>query len=354
MGMNRIAIYSDIHVHPHKAGSRQLDSGISSRLQDCVDVLDQVYSYAHENGISKVLFAGDLFHTRRAVDTAAFNAVYDRLRHWSDQGILTIAIPGNHDCYDRRGGGIHSLEPLKDIIQVVDSPTWVRLSRDAYALCMPYVHERDSFVCQLNDALDARPKRAAKTIGMFHQAVHGGVLNPGRVAHHYDGPIQVADLRPDVLDRVFLGDFHVPQCLLEDQVYYVGATLQHGWRDIDNVCGFVVLDLDTLNMERVSTTYPKFVRVDMDDLDSVPDDSFVRVSCPTSQEDQVRERLEDRVRSIECIPTESERAPPRRNIVTLSMRREEVLRRYIDQVGGKWSGDFGLLLGRATKLLSDT
>jgi DNA repair exonuclease SbcCD nuclease subunit len=349
-----VVIYSDIHVHPHKAGSRQLESGISSRLQDCIDVLDQVYTYAHENGITKVLFAGDLFHTRRAVDTSAFNAVYARMAHWADQGILTIAIPGNHDCYDRRGGGIHSLEPLCDIIQVIDSPQWVRLSKDTYAICMPYVHERAAFVEALNTAIDARPKRANRAVGMFHQAIHGGVLNAGKIAHHHDGPIQVSDLRPDVLDRVFLGDFHIPQCLLEDQVYYVGATLQHGWRDVGNPCGFVVLDLDDLSMERVPTNYPEFVQLGVGDLDSAPDDSFVRVTCSPTQEEYVRSVLGDRVRSIECIPIEdAAKMPQRRDVVTLAMKREEVLKRYVDRMSGRWSGDIQTLLDHGIQLLSD-
>ena len=58
--MGKVLLFSDIHIHPHK---RRQD-----RLEDCLSVLDWVFSVAKDKGVKSVLFGGDLFHDRQKID----------------------------------------------------------------------------------------------------------------------------------------------------------------------------------------------------------------------------------------------------------------------------------------------
>ena len=46
--MGKVLLFSDIHIHPHK---RRQD-----RLEDCLSVLDWVFSVAKDKGVKSVLF----------------------------------------------------------------------------------------------------------------------------------------------------------------------------------------------------------------------------------------------------------------------------------------------------------
>ena len=49
------------------------NSGVNSRLQACLNVVKQIDLYAIKHDIKHIVFGGDLFHTRPAVDTLTYN-----------------------------------------------------------------------------------------------------------------------------------------------------------------------------------------------------------------------------------------------------------------------------------------
>ena len=47
--------FTDVHAHNY----RQFDNS-GSRLENCLDVIEYNYKFAHKNGIKVIMFGGDL------------------------------------------------------------------------------------------------------------------------------------------------------------------------------------------------------------------------------------------------------------------------------------------------------
>ena len=74
----RFLIFSDLHVHNHPDFDVQVGD-TSSRLQDCLQVLDKVKRYYDKYKCNAVLFCGDMFHTPNAVETNTYEPAYRKL-----------------------------------------------------------------------------------------------------------------------------------------------------------------------------------------------------------------------------------------------------------------------------------
>jgi DNA repair exonuclease SbcCD nuclease subunit len=116
-----ILFFSDIHFHNFRNHSRVLDTGVNSRLDNAVRVVDYLRDYCVLNGVRHVLFGGDLFHERGRLDTEVFNAARQACKRLSQVADLYLVV-GNHDqspVNERE----HALESFRDFAVVIDAPT---------------------------------------------------------------------------------------------------------------------------------------------------------------------------------------------------------------------------------------
>src|SRR4030065_848854 len=97
----KILSFSDLHAHQFSEFAYINENGINSRLQACLDVIDQIKVYAIENNIKHVCFAGDLFHTRPSVETLTHNLTLKKIIELSNEIDRLVILPGNHDSYTK-------------------------------------------------------------------------------------------------------------------------------------------------------------------------------------------------------------------------------------------------------------
>lgn len=133
-------VFSDIHIHPHRRYAHDLGKGITSRMQDALNVMDQVKEEMESRKIKSLIFAGDMFDAKSRIPVVAINEAYKKADElfWDDH---CLWMTGNHD-YITRDGAKHALEVWKDVNvgwTVLDAPRiWLDDQHEILFHCVPF------------------------------------------------------------------------------------------------------------------------------------------------------------------------------------------------------------------------
>jgi exonuclease SbcD len=92
----KILHFADLHLGVETYGRLDPATGLSSRLLDFLNVLDQVVDYAIENRIDLVLFCGDAYRSREPTQTHQ-REFAKRINRLSTSSIPIFLLVGNHD-----------------------------------------------------------------------------------------------------------------------------------------------------------------------------------------------------------------------------------------------------------------
>lgn len=233
-------ITSDLHCANWKPFGISLSDGFNSRLQQCLNVLDEIFTYAEQNKATNVFILGDLFHTRGRVETTVYDIVYKTIKSKAEQGFSIYLLVGNHD-QATKAGEIHALLPFQEIVNVtiIDTP---QLLGNVYFV--PYSEHIDIENFKKTDYL------------LGHFGVSGAVV--GSSNYVIGETVTLKHLKD--YKKVFLGHFHKNQVL--GNTYLPGAPLQHTFGDREDTKGFYHID-ENYNVKFIETTAPKFKSVDV-------------------------------------------------------------------------------------------
>lgn len=91
----RVLHFADTHIGMENYGRIDADTGLNSRVRDYLWRMDDMITYARENDVDLVIFAGDAFKTRQPNPTYQREFAH-RIRELS-QLAPTVMIIGNHD-----------------------------------------------------------------------------------------------------------------------------------------------------------------------------------------------------------------------------------------------------------------
>jgi len=92
----RILHFADLHLGVESYGRLDPATGLSSRLLDFLNALDQVVDYALENRVDLVLFCGDAYRSREPTQTQQ-REFAKRINRLSTSSIPIFLLVGNHD-----------------------------------------------------------------------------------------------------------------------------------------------------------------------------------------------------------------------------------------------------------------
>ena len=112
----RILHFSDLHIGVENYGRTDPNTGLSTRLTDFLEALDEVVEYALANSVDLVLLAGDAYKGRDPSQTHQ-REFARRLRRLSTSDIPTFLLVGNHDL-PAAAGRAHAVE----IFDTLDVP----------------------------------------------------------------------------------------------------------------------------------------------------------------------------------------------------------------------------------------
>lgn len=227
---NKIACISDIHLGVHQ------DSQMWHKLH--LDLAEWIKNTLLEQGVTRLLIAGDVFHNRHEVNVATIHTAkrfFDILKDFQID-----VITGNHDCYYRDNSKINSIAILNNNsnVTVYETLTTLTINNKKFALC-PWGTELQSI-----------PK-CDVVVGHFELLnfkMNGSIY----CDHGWESG--------SVLDRckiVLTGHFHTRQeRVYEDgkTILYTGSPLQLDWGDREGSKGITILDTDTMTLDLIENT----------------------------------------------------------------------------------------------------
>jgi exonuclease SbcD len=114
----RVLHFADLHVGMENYGRLDPQTGISSRIRDFLDRLDEVVQYAFDHDADLVIFAGDAFKTRDP-DPTQQREFARRIKGLADK-IPVFMLVGNHDI-----PGMAARATSIDIFRILDVPNIV-------------------------------------------------------------------------------------------------------------------------------------------------------------------------------------------------------------------------------------
>jgi DNA repair exonuclease SbcCD nuclease subunit len=291
----RVLLLSDHHSFNWRLYSTTTSSGISSRLQDGLDVLNQIAMIAKKEQVDLVLFGGDLFHVRGTIQIQTWNLVFDaitKLRLAAQQVGLLV---GNHD-QTARSGDVHSVYSLGMVATVMDKPQWYTFAVDAtkiggkpcalHVLAVPYTKDHSAIVQSIESLSASPPASLEATALLGHFGVSGAKVGGNFVLVDKDVP-QLSELHAGDIDQVFLGHYHEPQ-QLGYNVRYLGATHHHNWGDVGSERGCWLWDTAEnqpySEPKLIPLKYPQFKILDAGSkiTQEQVKGNFIKIRCPAT------------------------------------------------------------------------
>ncbi|MMZ43652.1 exonuclease subunit SbcD [compost metagenome] len=267
--MMKIAAFADFHAHMWKEFDEKGGVTGSIRLDNQINTLSYMREWCKTNGVTTLLFAGDLFHQRGRVDTVVFNAVYDEIERFTRDNISIIMIAGNHDQYDNSDipeNSLHSFKKLHGVHVydtvgtrlVVRSTGYGEIVEEVEIVCAPYSKNAQ----MIKDYIAGVEKKDIPQILLFHLGVSGAFVGNGN--YPMADAFSVEDLRPDLFKYIIGGHFHKRQHLGgHPNAFYCGAPVQHSFGDEGETKGFYVVDTSKRwDIEFIPIPNPYFITLE--------------------------------------------------------------------------------------------
>lgn len=337
-----IVLFSDPHFDNRaqfgKYESNPEFPGCNSRFHEIANSFRRAMAYAVENDCEAMFILGDIFHTRGHVAIPVYNAVYRLLAEAYKTAVNVFVYPGNHDFVDLKAmhaeHSLHSLFMYKSVCRLVDQP--MRIETDSFEIgIIPFSMDLAVITeasAKLHPSVMVRPTQK-QTILMLHHSVNGAVSGP----HEWQMPnrLNVADLYQG-WDHIFSGHYHKHQNV--DNLWYVGAPLQHDFGEREYNPGFIHLKADGTWEHIMNVDSPRFIITETEDSNAI--------SCLDSRnynvvrwygEEKAGEKLRDTTNALIEIKPPSLHKIARSDIATTDSI-EDMFKKYIKARTGALSG----------------
>ena len=286
----KILHFSDLHIGVENYGRTDPETGLSTRLGDFLDSLDQVVEFALNEGVDLVLLAGDAYKGRDPTQTHQ-REFAKRLNRLSQAGIPTFLLVGNHDlpAASSRATAVDIFPTLEvanihvgNSLKTYDVPTpsgplqvlavpWPKrsaiLSReDSRGMSIEQV--RQTLEERLTDGVEVAASQLDPTIPAIltgHVTVNGATVGTERsMMLGQDHVLLVSALDRPQVEYVALGHIHKHQILRPDppMVVYSGSLQRVDFSEEGDEKGFCVIDLDPAAPQGQRMTKFEFHKLD--------------------------------------------------------------------------------------------
>jgi len=245
----KVLVFSDLHAHNYK----KFDEN-ESRLFNCLRVVENCFTIAHENGITYIIFTGDLYDQQKALPTIVVNMMIQVLFELfkAYPNIHIISISGNHDHSSKNlldieaHSALFHLDLIFDNFHIIDNKSLHIKDGDDNVVFhgIPYYSHREHFLQKVKE----NPlEMNAKNYLMIHQTPKHS--NP-MIQHDFEGS-ELSNY-----DYVFCGHIHKHE-QITNNVVLVGSPLHRDLGDEGQEKGVLIFDTKTDTYERIILNYPK-------------------------------------------------------------------------------------------------
>ena len=267
----KILHFADLHLGVETYGRLDPATGLSTRLLDFLNALDQVIDYALENKVDLVLFCGDAYKSREPTQTQQ-REFAKRINRLSTSGIPIFLLVGNHDLPNAIGRAttteifdtlavekvyvsnrpqLHSIPTNSGTVQIVSLP-WLRRSalltkEDTKNLTFEQINQKLQEA--LTDVIAAKaqeldPKLPA--ILAAHVWVSGAQVGSERsMTIGQEHALLVSSVAHPAFDYIALGHIHKHQVLNHNPpAVYAGSLERLDFGEEDDDKGFYLVEIE--------------------------------------------------------------------------------------------------------------
>jgi exonuclease SbcD len=267
----KIIHFADLHLGVENYGHIDPATGLSTRLNDFLKVLDELVDYALAEKVDLVLFCGDAYKTREPTQTQQ-REFARRINRLATANIPVFLLVGNHDMPNAIGRatateifdtltiknvtvagrpGIYKIETAGGTVQIAALP-WLRrsalLSReDTKNLNLEQVNQRmQEALTQVIASQAANLDNSLPAILAAHVSV--GAAKAGSesmMAIGQEPVLLLSTIALPAFDYIALGHIHRRQVLSENPpVVYAGSLERVDFSEENDEKGFYVIDIE--------------------------------------------------------------------------------------------------------------
>ena len=267
----RVIHFADLHIGVENYSRTDPETGLSTRLLDFLNALDQLVEYALTHKADLVLLAGDAYKSRDPNQTQQ-REFARRLATLATAGIPVFLLVGNHDLPNAMGRATaieifntlevphlhvgdeitnYLVETPSGPLQITALP-WPRRSalltrEDTRGLSIEKVNERlQSLLSQGIRSLSNKLDPNVPAILAGHVTVNGAELGSERAMMlGQDHALRPSDLHLPTYDYIALGHIHKHQVVRDNPLMVYSGSLQRvDFGEENDPKGFCVIDLN--------------------------------------------------------------------------------------------------------------
>ena len=233
------------------------DTHLSPVTEDInISIFNQVREEAKKLGLTNVYHLGDIFDARKAQPLQTLKTFEKILDDFAADGMVLIAIPGNHDKNDYKSENSY-LDPFKHhpAFKLISTFEIIKLADNVRLICIPFFSENAVFSTYFDKAV-SYIKKGQKCFLMTHIAVNGVKNNDGSKVEN-----TLSKEMFSKFEQVFVGHYH-NQSIIGKNINYIGSAFQHNFGEDENK-GFCILH-DDFEIEYIKAVFPKYKKIIVD------------------------------------------------------------------------------------------
>lgn len=240
----KIVTFADFHIGHQQYSRLNPETGLYYRVENALNVLDELLDYTRRKGIKIVVLAGDAYKNQMVSETIK-NEFNKRIAQAASEGIQFVIIDGNHDC--------STMEQYKSPLAQFASMQVPNVFHTRFHEEFIYEEngEKIKFVTiptyhtaeEVEDIVNKTKYEGFPIIFVIHGTLRGALLNDWLIEE------KETYVDPEVFDKpgvvaVVAGHLHKHQILYNRPlVFYTGSTNRIDFTEENQEKGFVVLDV---------------------------------------------------------------------------------------------------------------
>ena len=254
----KFIFFTDSHFHLFTNYAKPDKFYPNDRFREQIEALQKVFDIAKEEKAT-VIFGGDLFHKRNAVDTRVYNEVFKVFARNQDVDVLLLR--GNHDATTNSVYTDSSIDTFDYLPNVsVFTSFGVAEKNNVNIVFTAYGDETE----EIKDYIKDNVQEGKVNILVGHLGVEGSLTGKG--SHRLEGAFGYQDLQPELYDFILLGHYHRRQYFQNPNHFYGGSLMQQSFSDEQEANGVHLIDTEKMTTEFIPIKTRKFITVQGDNI----------------------------------------------------------------------------------------
>lgn len=250
----KILLFSDLHLHTYRVFGLSKDNRMYRRLEEQINILDQITNILLTREINYVIFGGDLVHkVDGGVPIEALNVAKKYVDKWRKLGIKVFFVSGNHDQVNKT------------------NPEWYETVSNLF------VEEETIFpeikLIGYSDKVDYETTKGYKLV-----VIHQTPVNAKYGKHEFKQGVNWKELEKHN-DLIVFGHIHQSQ-KLSNKSYILGSPMALNFADT-NPRGVYIFE-EGKELEFIKLNYSEFITVDLPEQ-VIKDNNYYRVLNATNK-----------------------------------------------------------------------